>query len=96
MLKSEAQALVERMRDYIPKGRSVDVSKLLFRRAHDHEIHLCGVRTGRDIQSGPYYCGALADWLAQAEGDGQLAAVCDKHAKRLCLRQDVGSARGGM
>jgi hypothetical protein len=84
MNKSEVKKLVEQMRDYIPGGKPVDVQSLTFRRTHEHEVLLCGTRTGHDIQSGPFYCGAVADWFAPVpEG---AVAVCDRHAKRLHIK----------
>ena len=87
MHKSEAKNPVEQMRDYIPGGKSVAVSSLMFRRTYEHEVHLCGARTGNDIQSGPYYCGAIADWVASTS-DG-LAAVCSKHGDRLNIKREA-------
>ena len=87
MHKSEAKKLVERMRDYIPKGKPVAVSSLTFRRMHEHELHLCGARTGNDIQSGPYYCGAIADWVSSTS-DG-LAAVCERHGEQFHIKREA-------
>lgn len=94
-MKSEVKRLLEEMRDYVPKGKPVDVAKLMFRRTHEHEILLCGTRTGDDIQSGPYFCGAVADWVAVTSDDG-LAAVCDKHGRKIGIRrEDLVPALGG-
>ena len=93
-MKSEAKRLVEEMRDYVPKGKPVDVTKLTFRRTREYEILLCGTRTGHDIQSGPYYCGAVADWVAATSGG--LTAVCDKHGRKIGIRrEDLVPALGG-
>lgn len=89
MQKSEAKKLVERMRDYIPGGKPVNVRSLIFRRTHEHEVLLCGTKTGNDLQSGPYYCGAVADW-AVVTGDGGTAAVCDRHAELIGIRRGTG------
>jgi len=86
MRKSEAKALIEKMRDYIPNGKPADVSKLTFRPTLERgDLFLCGVQTGDDIQSGPYFCGKPADWVAVSE-DGGTAAVCDRHRHRLGIR----------
>lgn len=87
MRKSEAKKLVAQMRDYVPGGSEVvNLAKVVFRPTREHEIHLCGAVTGRDLQSGSYYCGAVADWVALT-GD-EVAAVCDRHAKRFCIRRE--------
>jgi hypothetical protein len=86
MNKSDAKKLVEQMRDYIPGGKPVDVRSLTFRRTRDHEVLLCGTRTGNDIQSGPYYCGAVADWVASIR-EGTVA-VCDRHGKQLNIKRE--------
>jgi hypothetical protein len=63
--KTEARRLVDRMRDYVPGGKPIaDPQTLPWRPTMELEIHHCGARTGEDIQSGPYYCGALADFVA--------------------------------
>lgn len=87
MRKSEVKTLVAQMRDYVPGGTLVeDARRLPFRRTREQEIRLCGTRTGTDIQSGPYFCGAVADWVAETrEGT---AALCDRHARRLGIRQE--------
>ena len=84
--KTEARALVSKMRDYIPGGKKPVSSPhtLQWRPTMELEIHHCGVQTGNDIQSGPYYCGAIADFVATVpEGT---AAVCKKHHERLMQR----------
>ena len=90
MLKSDAKKLVSQMRDYIPGGKPIaDITVLTFRRAAEHEVLLCGTQTGRDIQSGPFYCGAVADWVALTP-DGT-AAVCTRHANKIGIRREEGS-----
>ncbi len=81
--KTEARALLEKTRDYIPGGKQPvpEPRALPWRPTTELEIHHCGVRTGDDIQSGPYYCGAIADFVATVPNG--LAAVCKKHHKRL-------------
>lgn len=88
MTKSEAENLGARMRDYIPGGKPVDVLKLTFRPTHDHEVHLCGTKTGDDIQSGPYYCGAVAEWVART-AEGHWVAVCDLHGRQAGIRRET-------
>ena len=87
MCKSEAKKLVEQIREYIPKGTPVAVSSLTFRRTYEHEVHLCSTRTGNDIQSGPYYCGKIAGWVAT---DGSsLAAVCERHGEQFHIKREA-------
>ena len=91
MRKSDAKKLVEQMRDYIPGGKPTDIRSLTFRRTHEHEVLLCGTRTGDDIQSGPYYCGAIADWAASVSeslSSTAVVAVCNKHGDRLNIKRE--------
>jgi hypothetical protein len=83
--KTEARDLLKKTRDYIPGGKPVSNPQILqWRPTTELEIHHCGVQTGDDLQSGPYYCGALADFVAEVpEGT---AAVCRKHHERLMNR----------
>lgn len=81
--KTDARKLVDKLRDYIPGGKKPvsNPQTLQWRPTTELEIHHCGVQTGRDIQSGPYFCGAIADFVAEVpEGT---VAVCEKHHKRL-------------
>ncbi len=83
--KTEARALLDKMRDYVPGGKPVsDPQALSWRPTLESEIYHCGTRTGNDIQSGPYYCGTIADFVAEVP-DGT-AAICKKHHKRLMSR----------
>jgi hypothetical protein len=71
--------------DYIPNGEEVDeesAKNLRFRRVREDEIYQCCCQTSRDIQSGPIYCGKLADYVAEtvdSEGIYAVVAVCKKH-----------------
>lgn len=59
-----------RQGDYIPKGiiGRVDANKLSFRKTTEHEIHRCCQITGNDPQSGPIYCGEIAEFIAFHNG----------------------------
>lgn len=83
--KTEARALVDKLRDYIPGGKPVSNPQALqWRSTTELEIHHCGVQTGSDIQSGPYYCGTIADFMAVVpEG---VVAICKKHHKLMRIR----------
>lgn len=86
MLKDLAKQL---QRDYIPNGRRIsrdEFSDLKFRRTEEYEIYQCGCQTGNDIQSGPIYCGRVADFLAETK-EGVLAA-CKSHFRNLGLKVD--------
>jgi hypothetical protein len=79
MNKEDAKRLQE---DYIPNGESVkDVTILNFRKTLDDEIYQCGMQIDNDIQSGPIYCGGIAQYIA-IEEEG-IVAVCKRHAKYL-------------
>jgi hypothetical protein len=85
--KLEAKALVEKMRDYIPGGKPVDASRLIFRpTSNAGDVHLCGVQTGTDIQSGPFFCGKVADWIAQTASG--VVAICEGHGRRIGIRRE--------
>jgi hypothetical protein len=85
--KSEAKKLVEKMRDYIPGGaRVADVKALTFRRTREDEVILCGAQTGDDLQSGPCFCGKIAEWVARTSGG--VAAICDRHAKLMGVQRE--------
>lgn len=53
--------------NFIPDGPSIDVTKLTFRRTAEHEVFPCSFTVGNDIQSGPLYCGDVAEFIATAE-----------------------------
>lgn len=87
MLKADAKKLLAQTRDYIPGGKPVaDIAALTFRRTSEHEVLLCGTQTGNDIQSGPFYCGAIADWVAVTTNG--TAAVCGRHADKIGIRRE--------
>lgn len=61
--ESEAAAALEEVldEDYIPNGERATAAENI--RPADPGMR-CGVATGRDIQSGPYYCGQPATIMA--------------------------------
>ena len=77
--------------DYIPRGPRISYEewkKLKFRRAKPDEIHRCAMEVGNDIQSGPIYCGAIAEYVAfpaGSEGMG-VAALCKRHPPKILIR----------
>lgn len=84
LTKTAARTLQKTCRDYIPGGKALtrdQIVQLVFRETTEIEIYHCGTRTGDDIQSGPYYCGDIADFVAPAPGG--VVAVCARHKRRI-------------
>lgn len=78
LTKSDAKRLV---RDYIPKGRrltSSEAAQLRFRPTEEHEVHQCGRQVGDDIQSGPIFCGQLAEFIAEVD-EHTIVVLCERH-----------------
>jgi len=78
MTKTEAKNLLKR--DFIPGGKNVssdELKQLEFRRTTENEVFQCCVQTGRDVQSGPGYCGDIAEFVAFFD-DGRMVAMCGK------------------
>jgi len=66
--------------DFIPKGGTVvNMEELEFRKVEDYEYYQCCRITGRDPQSGPFYCGALAKYVAFHEDGVRSTALCERH-----------------
>lgn len=72
MNKIAARKLQE---EFIPTGPAADISTLTFRRTKNTEIFRCAVATGTDIQSGPFYCGRIAEFVAFVERDGEQFSI---------------------
>lgn len=67
--------------DFIPgDGRVKDTKNLKWRKTEDFEVHQCCIVVGHDIQSGPGYCGGIADWIAETK-PGMYMSVCNRHKK---------------
>ena len=83
LTKTQIKQMQELMKpDYIPNGKSrIYLGDLKFRRTQEHEVCRCAAMTGDDIQSGPIYCGKLAEWIHECE-DGSFIASCDKHTPK--------------
>lgn len=77
MDKRTAQELQQ---EFFPRGPEVDTRTLQFRRTDGAEIFRCCVASSYDIQSGPIYCGAVAEYVAFApvEGDQSFVGLCGK------------------
>lgn len=72
-------------KDFVPNGKSVKIDTLTFRRTKDYEAYHCCRQRGYDIQSGPTFCGDLAEYIAFAEDGSGVVALCkrDKPPDRL-------------
>ena len=84
LTKTEARTLQKNLRDYIPGGKALSrdqVEQLVFRETTEVEIYHCCRQTGDDLQSGPGFCGALADFIAPVPNG--LVALCGPHKRRL-------------
>jgi hypothetical protein len=64
--------------DFIPGGKRVRLDSLLFRKTTDYEIYRCCQQSAYDIQSGPIYCGDIAEYIAPIEDKGKVA-LCERH-----------------
>jgi hypothetical protein len=61
-------------RDYIPGGEPAYQATNL-RKIEGYAR--CGASIGSDLQSGPFYCGDRATWMADSQGG--FMCVCDRH-----------------
>ena len=64
--------------DFIPKGDPVQRDSLDFRATGIFELFQCCHPTGSDIQSGPYYCGEIAELVVGNRRE--YVGLCEKHA----------------
>ena len=67
-------------RDYIPRGRAVtdeEFRKMKFRKTEEDEVYQCARQSSYDIQSGPIYCGELAEWIGKTESG--VVCLCERH-----------------
>ena len=66
--------------DFVPGGKqltSEELRNLKFRRTTENEIFQCCVITGEDIQSGPYFCGQIAEFVAFSSDS--MVALCGEN-----------------
>lgn len=85
LTKTALRAFQKSFRDHIPAGEALtreQVARLVFRETSEFEIYHCNMKTGDDIQSGPYYCGDVADFVAPGPGGG-VVTLCRRHKRRL-------------
>ena len=68
--------------DFIPGGKEISPKGLNYRPTTEYEIYRCCAQTENDPQSGPLFCGKLADYTSEVIENGKLigyVAVCNKH-----------------
>lgn len=67
--------------DYIPGGERVrSMDDFEFRETTDDEVFRCGTSICSDPQSGPIFCGDVADYIGIHKGDPNKAvALCRRH-----------------
>ncbi|MDD3498200.1 MAG: hypothetical protein PHH24_01685 [Candidatus Moranbacteria bacterium] len=71
--------------DFVPNGYIINLDALEFRRTKDDEVYRCCESTGGyDPQSGPFYCGEIAEIVAFCENNGipGYVGICEK-----CMRK---------
>ena len=78
LAKEEAKKI--RQGDFIPDGDSVDIRTLRFRKTREDEVFQCCRHVGYDPQSGPMYCGDIAEYVAYK--DSKFVATCDRPRHR--------------
>jgi hypothetical protein len=76
LTKSIARSILRA--DFIPNGGHVDVRTLQFRRTSETEIFRCCKRVAHDPQSGPIFCGHVAEFVARVD-DSKVVALCERH-----------------
>jgi len=66
LTKEKARELVNG--DFVPNGKElVDARTLKFRKTKEHEVCRCHARVGYDPQSGPLYCGNIAEFVSETK-----------------------------
>jgi len=68
--------------DYAPGGTPVATDECThWRMIGDNEVERCGRLIGYDVQSGPVYCGDVADFGATAP-NGEPVFICARHVSQ--------------
>lgn len=92
MTKTQVRELIREFdRGFIPMsgGLAAHGSQTVENVRHTEGLERCCARVGDDDQSGPIYCGDLADFVADVKGhEGVRVALCRCHAGR-CWRDEV-------
>ena len=80
----DKQLAKELQEGFIPDGEKwmnqADLKNLKFRRTTEEEVRRCCARVGKDPQSGPIFCGRLAEYVAFREENGEtfVIALCGR------------------
>lgn len=87
--ESKVAAALEELlnEDYIPGGEWATAAENI--RPADPGLR-CGVATGRDIQSGPYYCGQPATIMADVPKARACACAEHEHVLRALAKRKAG------
>ncbi|MBU2109704.1 hypothetical protein KKB71_01980 [Patescibacteria group bacterium] len=76
LTKEIAKKILER--DFIPEIiEKIDIRELEFRKTTNFEIHRCFRQTGYDSQSGPLYCGKIAEFIAITKDRKGIVTICE-------------------
>ena len=68
---------------FVPAGEPIAASELLFRRTLECEVYRCCRKTAFDPQSGPIFCGQVAEFVAEIKDDlGNVTGVVGLCGKR--------------
>lgn len=75
LTKEIAKSLQEK--DFIPRGKPISRESLSFRRTTENEVYRCCAHVGNDLQSGPMFCGKIAEFVAFTEsGEKGYVGLC--------------------
>ncbi len=79
--------------DFVPDGTVMSFDKIhkegiAFRKLSRDEVWRCCRMTSEDIQSGPIYCGKMAQLLG-ALPDSTFIALCDAHANNSVMSDHI-------
>lgn len=77
LTKEMAKGLKE---PFMPNGNWVEIRELTFRKTNPNEVFRCCVQTGFDPQSGPFFCGEIAELVADVIKDNVMigkVALCN-------------------
>ncbi len=82
-------------RDFIPDGEEIDINTLEFKRTGEYEVFRCCRQTGYDLQSGPIYCGNVAEYIARVPETHGVVALCERHRPHKRLIRGSTTSRCG-
>jgi len=78
--KSEVRHLLEEV-DFVPEfaGKLMKPFRIV-RKLSEHEVKRCGRWVGEDAQSGPIYCGRIAEYKC-IDVNGLMLFLCREHGE---------------